>query len=56
MKEKLEEVKASTNVRYLYTAEKNIQGEYVYLVDGLPYDSSDFVIPEIKSKRKSSRS
>ena len=45
MKEKLEEVKASTNVRYLYTAEKNIQGEYVYLVDGLPYDSSDFRNP-----------
>lgn len=56
MKEKLEEVKASTNVRYLYTAEKNTRGEYVYLVDGLPYDSSDFAILEIKSRRRSYRS
>lgn len=52
MKEKLEEVKASTNVRYLYTAEKNIKGEYVYLVDGLPYDSSDFRNPGDKIEQE----
>lgn len=57
-KEKLEDVKIATNVRYLYTAKQNDDGTYVYLVDGLPSDSVDFrnpndaiepeVIPELQ--------
>lgn len=57
-KEKLEDVKVATNVRYLYTAKQNEEGVYIYLVDGLPTDSEDFrnpndviepeVIPELQ--------
>ncbi|MFR5079287.1 MAG: hypothetical protein ACLTDX_15225 [[Clostridium] innocuum] len=56
MKEKLEEVKASTNVRYLYTAEKNIQGSMYIWWMVCRMTALIFVIPEIKSKRKSYRS
>lgn len=52
MKEKLKEVKASTNVRYLYTAQRNENGEYVYLVDGLPSDSADFRNPGDKIEQE----
>lgn len=45
MKEKLEDVKAATNVMYLYTARKTENGDYIYLVDGLPEDSDDFRNP-----------
>lgn len=44
-KAKLEDVKTATNVRYLYTAKQKEDGTYVYLVDGLPSDSSDFRNP-----------
>lgn len=58
MKMRLEEVRKATNVRYIYTAGINEDGDYIYLVDGLPSDSSDFrkpgdmieteIIPEMK--------
>lgn len=48
MKEGLEEVEVNANVRYLYTAEKSIQEEYVCPVDGLPCGSSDFRNPRDK--------
>lgn len=44
-KQKLEDVKMATNVRYLYTAKQKEDGTYVYLVDGLPSDSADFRHP-----------
>lgn len=45
MKESLESVKTSSDVRYLYTAKRNEQGEFVYIVDGLPSDAKDFRNP-----------
>lgn len=61
-KEKLENVKVATNVRYLYTAKQKDDGSYVYLVDGLPSDSADFrnpndaiepeIIPELQRALK----
>lgn len=43
--QKLLEMRTVSNVRYLYTAKKNDQGEYIYLIDGLPLDSADFRNP-----------
>lgn len=34
-----------SNVRYLYTAKMNDQGEYIYVIDGLPIGSEDFRKP-----------
>lgn len=58
VKSKLESVRQATNVMYLYTATKDKDGNFIYLVDGLPSDSSDFrnpgdlieeeIIPEMK--------
>ena len=45
MKEKLENVKAATGVRYLYTAKKTDSGDLIYIVDGLSYDSPNFRNP-----------
>lgn len=42
MKATLEKVKNVTGVMYLYTAKKTENGELIYVVDGLPSDSSDF--------------
>lgn len=42
MKQELADIKSSTGVMYLYTAKRNDQGQFVYIVDGLPSDSSDF--------------
>ena len=42
---KLLEMRSVSNVRYLYTAKKNDQGQYIYLIDGLPLDSEDFRKP-----------
>lgn len=42
MKEKLANVKMATGVRYLYTAKQNHDGEYIYLIDGLPATNTDF--------------
>lgn len=57
-KKLLESVKEAAGVRYLYTAMRTEQGEYIYLVDGLPSDSEDFrhagdpiepeIIPELE--------
>lgn len=54
----LDDVRLTTGVRYLYTAKMTEAGEYIYLVDGLPFDSGDFrnagdpleeeIIPDIK--------
>lgn len=52
MKEKLEEVRQATNVRYIYTAAVNDAGEYLYLVDGLPSESSDFRNPGDKIEKE----
>ncbi len=58
MKASMEELKAITGVRYLYTAKQNENGDFVYVVDGLPADSEDFrnagdlieeeIIPDLK--------
>ena len=54
-KERLERTRASTGVRYLYTAKKKADGSFVYVVDGLPSDAEDFrnagdpIEPEIYS-------
>lgn len=45
MKTLLEDVKLSTGVRYLYTAKKNDEGEFIYVVDGLNDDAEDFRYP-----------
>ena len=62
IKQKLEDVKNATNVLYLYTAKMTDEGEYIYLVDGLPTASPDFrypgdkiekeIIPELKAALK----
>lgn len=41
----LADVKEATGVRYLYTATKNDEGNFIYVLDGLPMDSSDFRYP-----------
>lgn len=61
-KDMLDEVRAVTGVRYLYTAKETEEGEYIYLVDGLPADSVDFrnvgqpleeeIIPDIQRALK----
>lgn len=42
---RLLQMREVANVRYLYTAKKNADGEYIYLIDGLPIDSEDFRKP-----------
>lgn len=44
-KRQLETVREATGVRYLYTAARASDGELIYVVDGLPDDSSDFRYP-----------
>lgn len=39
------DVKHATGVRYLYTATRNEDGAFIYLVDGLPLDAEDFRCP-----------
>lgn len=41
----LDNIRQIANVRYLYTAKFNDRGQPIYLVDGLPPDSSDFRSP-----------
>lgn len=38
-------VKHATGVRYLYTATKIENGDFIYLIDGLPLDAEDFRHP-----------
>lgn len=55
----LETAKHTTGVRYLYTATRTADGNYIYQVDGLPSDSPDFrhagdsiepeIIPELEN-------
>lgn len=55
----LENAKHTTGVRYLYTATRTAEGNYIYQVDGLPTDSADFrhagdpiepeIIPELEN-------
>lgn len=41
-KDKMEDIRKVTSVRYLYTAKKTTDGDFIYLVDGLPSDNDDF--------------
>lgn len=43
--QRLLEMREVCNVRYLYTAKKNDEGKYIYLIDGLPLNSEDFRDP-----------
>lgn len=45
LKEQMEEIRTITDLRYLYTAKKNDEGNLVYVVDGLSEDASDFRYP-----------
>lgn len=45
LKNVLEEVRELGDLRYIYTAKQNTDGELVYVVDGLPADASDFRYP-----------
>ena len=45
MKYLLRHVKNASNVMYLYTAKKNEQGEFVYVIDGLERSAEDFRFP-----------
>ena len=41
----LTRARASSGVRYLYTATRTETGEFIYLLDGLPLDAQDFRCP-----------
>lgn len=45
MQTSLEGVKSSTGARYLYTAKRTDNGTFIYVVDGLPFESDDFRAP-----------
>lgn len=45
MKSLLKQVKNASNVMYLYTAKKNEQGEFIYVIDGLDLSAGDFRYP-----------
>lgn len=45
LKSRLEDIKSTSDVRYLYTAKMNHQGEFIYLVDGLDNSATDFRYP-----------
>ena len=45
MQSMLDNIRQIANVRYLYTAKFNDRGQPMYLVDGLPPNSSDFRSP-----------
>lgn len=45
LKNVLEEVRELGDLRYIYTAKQNTDGELVYVVDGLPADASDCRYP-----------
>lgn len=42
IKHELENIRNAAGVRYLYTAKITEDGDFIYLVDGLPFDNSDF--------------
>lgn len=41
----LSSVKEASGTRYLYTAKKNAEGNYIYVIDGLDPSSDDFRYP-----------
>ena len=45
MQATLDDIRRIANVRYLYTAKNNAEGQPIYLVDGLPMGSEDFRNP-----------
>ena len=45
MQATLDDIRQIANVRYLYTAKNNAEGQPIYLVDGLPMGSEDFRNP-----------
>lgn len=45
LKEQMEEIRAISDLRYLYTAKKDETGKLVYVVDGLPESAEDFRYP-----------
>lgn len=45
LKQILEEIRDLGDLRYLYTAKRNEDGELVYVVDGLPDNAEDFRYP-----------
>lgn len=45
VQEDLSNIREATGVRYLYTAKMTEEGDYIYLIDGLPSDSEDFRKP-----------
>lgn len=45
VQEKMQAVRETSHLRYLYTAKKTADGSYIYLVDGLSEESSDFRYP-----------
>ncbi len=45
LQSRLNELRVVKAVRYLYTASKNENGDYVYLVDGLDLGAEDFAYP-----------
>lgn len=44
-KELFSDIRILTNAQYLYTAKLNDQGELIYVIDGLPMNSTDFRYP-----------
>ena len=56
--EQMDQIRRIANIRYLYTAKQNANGEYIYVLDGLDRDAEDFrhvgdpieeeIIPELK--------
>lgn len=45
LKSVLEEIRELGDLRYLYTAKREANGDLVYVVDGLPDDAADFRYP-----------
>ena len=45
MQKLLNTIRISAGLRYLYTAKINSLGEYIYVIDGLDYNASDFAKP-----------
>lgn len=44
--ERLSDIREVSTVRYLYTAKKNANGDYIYAVDGLPLDENGVPLDE----------
>lgn len=42
IQKELNNIRQIANIRYLYTAKQNNQGEFIYVIDGLEKDAADF--------------